>query len=142
MNEYDSEKIASILQKDGYMNTGDVSNADLIVFNTCNIREKAAQKVYSDIGRLTKKDDSKNIALVGCVAQAENDEMLKREPYIDFVLGPQAYHKINDTILDHQNKNKKQEETEFDAISKFEYFNKIKNQTKKISSFFHPCNNI
>ena len=58
MNEYDSEKISSILQKDGYMNSGDISNADLVVFNTCNIREKAAQKVYSDIGRVTKKDNS------------------------------------------------------------------------------------
>ena len=92
MNEYDSEKIASILQKDGYMNTGDVSNADLVVFNTCNIREKAAQKVYSDIGRVTKKDDSKTIALVGCVAQAENDEIFKKNKNVDIVLGPQSYH--------------------------------------------------
>jgi len=61
--------------------------------------------------------------------------MLKREPYIDLVLGPQAYHKINETILDHRKKKKKQEETEFDAITKFEYLSKIKNQTKKISSF-------
>jgi tRNA-2-methylthio-N6-dimethylallyladenosine synthase len=87
MNEYDSEKIASILKKDGYMNTGDVSNADLVVFNTCNIREKAAQKVYSDIGRVTKKDDSKTIALVGCVAQAENDEIFKKNKNVDIVLG-------------------------------------------------------
>ena len=92
MNEYDSEKIASILQKDGYMNTGNVSNADLVVFNTCNIREKAAQKVYSDIGRVTKKDNSKTIALVGCVAQAENDEIFKKNKNVDIVLGPQSYH--------------------------------------------------
>ena len=75
------------------------------------------------------------VIIAGCVAQAENQEMLKREPYIDLVIGPQAYHKINDTILNHIEKNKKAEETEFDAISKFEYFNKIKNNSGKISSF-------
>ena len=73
--------------------------------------------------------------IAGCVAQAENQEMLKREPYIDLVIGPQAYHKINDTILNYIEKSKKTEETEFDAISKFEYFNKIKNNSGKISSF-------
>jgi tRNA-2-methylthio-N6-dimethylallyladenosine synthase len=75
------------------------------------------------------------VIITGCVAQAENQEMLKREPYIDLVIGPQAYHKINDTILNHIEKNKKTEETEFDAISKFKYFNKIKNNSGKISSF-------
>jgi tRNA-2-methylthio-N6-dimethylallyladenosine synthase len=75
------------------------------------------------------------VIIAGCVAQAENQEMLKREPYIDFVIGPQAYHKINDTILNYLEKNKKTEETEFDAISKFKYFDKIKNNSGKISSF-------
>jgi len=69
------------------------------------------------------------------VAQAEHKEMLKREPYIDLVLGPQSYHKINDTILNFQKRKKKLEETEFDATAKFEYLSKIKNKTKKISSF-------
>ena len=75
------------------------------------------------------------VIIAGCVAQAEHEEMLKREPYIDLVLGPQSYHKINDTILSYQSKKRKQEETEFDAINKFDYLNKIKNQTSKVSSF-------
>ena len=108
MNEYDSEKISSILQKDGYMNSGDISNADLVVFNTCNIREKAAQKVYSDIGRVTKKDNSKTIALVGCVAQAENDEIFKKNKNVDIVLGPQSYHLLPKMIYAYKkNKEKK-----------------------------------
>ena len=108
------------------------------MLNTCHIRDKAKEKVYHEIGRVKKIFRSKTKPLViiaGCVAQAENQEMLKREPYIDLVIGPQAYHKINDTILNHIEKNKKTEETEFDAISKFEYFNKIKNNSGKISSF-------
>jgi tRNA-2-methylthio-N6-dimethylallyladenosine synthase len=108
------------------------------LLNTCHIRDKAKEKVYHEIGRVKKIFRLKKKPLViiaGCVAQAENQEMLKREPYIDLVIGPQAYHKINDTILNHIEKNKKVEETEFDAISKFEYFNKIKNDSGKISSF-------
>ena len=69
------------------------------------------------------------------MAQAENEEMLKREPYIDMVIGPQAYHKINDKIKEYLDKQKKLDETEFDAISKFKYFDKVKNSSKKISSF-------
>jgi tRNA-2-methylthio-N6-dimethylallyladenosine synthase len=108
------------------------------LLNTCHIRDKAKEKVYHEIGRVKKIFRSKRKPLViiaGCVAQAENQEMLKREPYIDLVIGPQAYHKINDTILNYIEKSKKTEETEFDAISKFEYFNKIKNNSGKISSF-------
>ena len=73
--------------------------------------------------------------IAGCVAQAENQEMLKREPYIDLVIGPQAYRKINDTILNYNKKKKKIEETEFDAVSKFKYLSKIKNEAGKVSSF-------
>ena len=73
--------------------------------------------------------------IAGCVAQAENQEMLKREPYIDIVIGPQSYHKINDAILNHITNRKKEEETEFDTISKFNYLSKIKNKDSKISSF-------
>ncbi len=138
MNEYDSNRIYDAVKKIGYEKTNNYEEANCYLLNTCHIRDKAKEKVYHEIGRLKKIFRSKSKPLVivaGCVAQAEHEEMLKREPYIDFVLGPQAYHKINNTILDHQNKNKKQEETEFDAVSKFEYLSKIKNQTKKISSF-------
>ena len=108
------------------------------MLNTCHIRDKAKEKVYHEIGRVKKKFRFKKKPLViitGCVAQAENEEMLKREPYIDLVIGPQSYHKINDMILNHIEKKKKIEETEFDAISKFEYLSKIKNESGKVSSF-------
>ena len=108
------------------------------MLNTCHIRDKAKEKVYSEIGRVKKSFRGKKKPLViiaGCVAQAENQEMLKREPYIDLVIGPQAYHKINETILDHIEKRKKIEQTDFDAVSKFKYFSKIKNEAGKVSSF-------
>ena len=138
MNEYDSNRIYDTVKKIGYEKTDNYEDTNCYLLNTCHIRDKAKEKVYHEIGRVKKKFRSKSKPLVivaGCVAQAEHEEMLKREPYIDLVLGPQAYHKINDTILDHQKKKKKLEETEFDAIAKFEYLSKIKNQTKKISSF-------
>ena len=138
MNEYDSNRIYDTVKKIGYEKTDNYEDANCYLLNTCHIRDKAKEKVYHEIGRVKKIFRSKNKPLVivaGCVAQAEHEEMIKREPYIDLVLGPQAYHKINDTILNYQNQKKKQEETEFDAITKFEYLSKIKNQTKKISSF-------
>ncbi|MDC0445599.1 tRNA (N6-isopentenyl adenosine(37)-C2)-methylthiotransferase MiaB [Candidatus Pelagibacter sp.] len=138
MNEYDSNRIYDSVKKIGYEKTENYEDANCYLLNTCHIRDKAKEKVYHEIGRLKKIFRSKRKPLViiaGCVAQAENQEMLKREPYIDLVIGPQAYHKINDTILNHIEKNKKTEETEFDAVSKFEYFNKIKNNSGKISSF-------
>ena len=138
MNEYDSNRIYDAVKKIGYEKTNNYEDANCYLLNTCHIRDKAKEKVYHEIGRVKKIFRSKSKPLVivaGCVAQAEHEEMLKREPYIDLVLGPQAYHKINNTILYHQNKNKRLEETEFDAINKFEYLSKIKNQTKKISSF-------
>ena len=136
MNEYDSNRIYDTLKKIGYNKTDKLEDADCYLLNTCHIRDKAKEKVYHEIGRVKKtfRSQSKPLIIVaGCVAQAENEEMLKREPYIDLVVGPQAYHKINDIILNY--KNKKIEETEFDAISKFEYLSKIKNQSKKVSSF-------
>jgi tRNA-2-methylthio-N6-dimethylallyladenosine synthase len=138
MNEYDSNRIYDSVKKIGYEKTENYEDANCYLLNTCHIRDKAKEKVYHEIGRVKKIFRSKRKPLViiaGCVAQAENQEMLKREPYIDLVIGPQAYHKINDTILNYIEKSKKTEETEFDAISKFEYFNKIKNNSGKISSF-------
>ena len=138
MNEYDSNRIFDSVKKIGYEKTENYEDANCYFLNTCHIRDKAKEKVYHEIGRVKKIFRSKIKPLViiaGCVAQAENQEMLKREPYIDLVIGPQAYHKINETILNYIKKNKKTEETEFDAISKFEYFNKIKNNSGKISSF-------
>ena len=138
MNEYDSNRIFDIVKKIGFQKTENYEDANCYLLNTCHIRDKAKEKVYHEIGRVKKifRSQKKPLVIItGCVAQAENDEMLKREPYIDIVIGPQSYHKINDTILNHIKKNKKVEVTEFDPISKFTYFSKIKNNTGKISSF-------
>ena len=138
MNEYDSNRIYDSVKKIGFQKTVNYEDANCYLLNTCHIRDKAKEKVYHEIGRVKKIFRSKKKPLViiaGCVAQAENQEMLKREPYIDLVIGPQSYHKINDKILEHIQKNKKTEETEFDAISKFEYFSKIRNNSQKVSSF-------
>ena len=138
MNEYDSNRIYDSVKKIGYQKTENYEDANCYLLNTCHIRDKAKEKVYHEIGRVKKIFRSKKKPLViiaGCVAQAENQEMLKREPYIDLVIGPQSYHKINDTILNHIKRKEKIEETEFDAISKFNYLSKIKNNSGKISSF-------
>jgi len=138
MNEYDSNRIFDTVKKIGFNQTDDINEASCYLLNTCHIRDKAKEKVYHEIGRVKKNFRFKKKPLVivaGCVAQAENEEMLKREPYIDLVIGPQAYHKINNKIEEFLNKQKRLDETEFDAISKFEYLGKIKNSSQKISSF-------
>ncbi len=137
MNEYDSNRIYDSVKKIGYKKTNDQENADCFILNTCHIRDKAKEKVYHEIGRVKKiyRKKSKPIMVIaGCVAQAENNEMLKREPYIDVVIGPQSYHKINDVLENLVPKNKK-EETEFNTISKFEYFDRIENKNNKVSAF-------
>ena len=137
MNEYDSNRIYDSVRKIGYEKTENYEDANCYLLNTCHIRDKAKEKVYHEIGRVKKifrKKKKPLVIVAGCVAQAENQEMLKREPYIDLVIGPQAYHKINDTILNYVEK-QKFEETEFDAVSKFEYLSKIKNNSSKVSSF-------
>ncbi len=138
MNEYDSNRIFDTVQKIGFDRTENLNEASCYLLNTCHIRDKAKEKVYHEIGRVKKNFRKKIKPLVivtGCVAQAENQEMLKREPYIDLVIGPQAYHKINHKIEEYLDKQKKIEETEFDAVSKFNYFKDIKNSSNKVSSF-------
>ena len=138
MNEYDSNRIFDSVKKIGFNKTENYQDANCYLLNTCHIRDKAKEKVYHEIGRVKKIFRSKQKPLViitGCVAQAENQEMIKREPYIDLVIGPQSYHKINDAILNYIEKKKKIEETDFDAVSKFNYLSKIKNESGKISSF-------
>ena len=132
MNEYDSSRIFDSVKKIGFNKTEDQKNADCYILNTCHIRDKAKEKVYHEIGRVKElyRDKNKPIMIVtGCVAQAENQEMLKREPYIDFVIGPQSYHKITEVIKNYNKKIKNNnEETDFDTIEKFNYFDKIKNK--------------
>lgn len=137
MNVYDSNRIFHSVKKIGFEKTEDQKNADCFLLNTCHIRDKAKEKVYHEIGRVKKiyKKKLKPIVVVaGCVAQAENEEMLKREPYIDIVIGPQSYHKINN-VLDNYVSKKQREETEFDTISKFDFFDKIENKSNKVSAF-------
>jgi tRNA-2-methylthio-N6-dimethylallyladenosine synthase len=94
MNAYDGERMAELLNAEGMRVAADHEDADLVVLNTCHIREKAAEKAYSDVGRLKRDDGSRPmIALAGCVAQAEGAEAKGRSPMIDLVVGPQAYHR-------------------------------------------------
>ncbi len=138
MNEYDSDRIFDIVKKIGYSKTENISESDCYILNTCHIREKATEKVYHDVGRLKKKfrNRKKPILIVtGCVAQAEGDEMLKREHYIDSVVGPQSYHKISKIIKELETEKQKINVTEFDTVEKFDTLNLIQNSNSKISSF-------
>ena len=99
MNVYDGERMAEMFESQGMSPADDKTNADLVVLNTCHIREKAADKVYSEIGRLRRKDGtSPVIAVAGCVAQAEGGEISRRAPEVDIVVGPQAYHNLPDMV--------------------------------------------
>src|SRR5262245_49854625 len=107
MNEYDSERMAEALGELGYALTDDASDADLVILNTCHIREKAAEKVYSELGRMRiakerRKRDGRDtlIAVAGCVAQAEGAEMMARAPAVDVVVGPQSYHRLADLVAE------------------------------------------
>ena len=138
MNEYDTNRIFDTVREIGFVKTESIEESNCYLLNTCHIRDKAKEKVYHEIGRVKKNFRSRKkpiVIVAGCVAQAENEEMIKREPYIDIVIGPQAYHKINDKIEEFLSKQKKIDETEFDAITKFDYLDNIKNSSKKISSF-------
>ena len=138
MNEYDSNRIFDTVKNIGFYKTEKLEETNIYLLNTCHIRDKAKEKVYHEIGRVKKNFRSKKkpiVIVAGCVAQAENEEMLKREPYIDIVIGPQSYHKLNGKIEEYLNKQKKLDETNFDAISKFNYLDRINNSTKKVSSF-------
>ena len=99
MNVYDGERMAEMFESQGMTQADEKANADLVVLNTCHIREKAAEKVYSEIGRLRRKDGtSPVIAVAGCVAQAEGGEISRRAPEVDIVVGPQAYHNLPDMV--------------------------------------------
>ena len=101
MNVYDSQRMGEALVSDGYDIVTDTDNADLILLNTCHIREKAAEKVYSELGRyknLKDKNPNIKIGVTGCVAQAEGKEIMKRQPLVDLVVGPQAYHHLPEML--------------------------------------------
>jgi tRNA-2-methylthio-N6-dimethylallyladenosine synthase len=126
MNEYDSERMAEALAGHGYAITSDAAEADLVILNTCHIREKAAEKVYSELGRVRlnkerRKREGRNtlIAVAGCVAQAEGAEIMARAPVVDIVVGPQSYHRLADLVTEAAATGKSVVATEFPAEEKF-----------------------
>ncbi|MEM8582165.1 MAG: tRNA (N6-isopentenyl adenosine(37)-C2)-methylthiotransferase MiaB, partial [Pseudomonadota bacterium] len=125
MNVYDSERMAEALGGEGYVQTNRADDADMILLNTCHIREKAAEKVYSELGRFkplkAEKPDLK-IGVAGCVAQAEGDEIMRRQPLVDLVVGPQAYHRLPDLAAKAQ-AGVKALDTDFPEEDKFDHLN-------------------
>lgn len=151
MNVYDSERIADILQTLGYREAPSPWDADLIIFNTCHIREKAAEKVFSDLGRINlikeeRREQGKEtiIGVVGCVVQAEDEQIAKRAPFVDFATGPLTYHRIPE-ILAKINRKKGIPiiDTEFPAESKFDF---LPQNSNSLSCAFlavqEGCNNF
>jgi len=119
MNVYDGERMAELLAERGITPAPEGGDADLVVLNTCHIREKAAEKVYSDIGRLRREDGSSPlIAVAGCVAQAEGEEIMARAPAVSMVVGPQAYHRLPE-LLDQATKGQRATDTDMPANAKF-----------------------
>ena len=127
MNVYDSERMADLLKPIGYRTVEVPENADLVILNTCHIREKAAEKVYSDLGRikrnkLARERDGKemSIAVAGCVAQAEGAEIIKRAPHVDMVFGPQAYHRLPEMLAKRARDHGEILDTDFAVEEKFD----------------------
>ena len=120
MNVYDGDRMSEMFAAQGMRSAADGEDADLVVLNTCHIREKAAEKAYSDVGRLRREDGSKPlIALAGCVAQAEGAEAKRRSPMIDIVVGPQAYHRLPEMVAQ-ASRGARPVDTDMPAISKFD----------------------
>lgn len=137
MNVYDSARIADMLKKEGYEETNKQADADIVLFNTCHIREKAAEKLFSDLGRaqliaLERKEQGKDtiIGVAGCVVQAEDEQIIKRAPYVKFAVGPLMYHKIAGILrgIEAQKIRESVVETDFPADSKFDFLPENKAQ--------------
>ena len=119
MNVYDGERMAEMLGAQGMTAAADGTDADLVILNTCHIREKAVDKVYSDIGRMTREDGTRPmIAVAGCVAQAEGSEISRRAKTVDIVVGPQAYHRLPD-LIEKAGRGEEAVDTDMPAASKF-----------------------
>ena len=138
MNVYDSERMADVLAPIGYAPVDAPDTADLVILNTCHIREKAADKVYSELGRIRKhKEQNKpdmTVAVAGCVAQAEGEEIMRRAPVVDMVLGPQTYHRLPEMIAKVARGQGDVLETEFDTLEKFDEL-PINREVKGFSAF-------
>lgn len=133
MNVYDSQRMAEVVEPLGYRSVEGPEDADLIILNTCHIREKAAEKVYSELGRLRQIKDNKAakgsrviIAVAGCVAQAEGAEMMRRAPMIDMVFGPQVYHRLPDMVRAAEAGQRNILDTDFPAEDKFDHLPKAR----------------
>ena len=139
MNEYDSNRISDLMASIEYKKVNEVESADCFIFNTCHIREKATQKVYSDIGKIKKifKDKKQKpiFVLAGCVAQAESSMVFEKSDFVDIVVGPQAYHKLPSLIKNYNSNNNKILNTDLDVSNKFDSLENYKNLTSKVSSF-------
>ena len=127
MNVYDSDRMTDVLAPEGYQATEDLEDADLVILNTCHIREKAAEKVYSELGRIRKVKEERArqgkdmmVGVAGCVAQAEGEEIARRAPIVDLVIGPQSYHRLPG-LLAKAGSGEKVVETEFDIDAKFKH---------------------
>ena len=123
MNVYDSERMAAAMSASGYERSASQTRADLIVLNTCHIREKATEKIYSELGRLKQlkaRNPDLRIAVAGCVAQAEGEEILRRQPLVDIVVGPQAYHRLPELVARARN-GEKAVDTSFPREGKFDF---------------------
>jgi tRNA-2-methylthio-N6-dimethylallyladenosine synthase len=142
MNAYDSERMAEALQPAGFQLTGDLADADLVILNTCHIREKAAEKVYSELGRVRLAKEARKhqgrdtmIAVAGCVAQAEGREIIARAPVVDIVVGPQSYHRLADLVAEAVSGGKGLIETEFPAEDKFAHLPERPKSKAQVSAF-------
>src|SRR5712692_2921050 len=127
MNAYDSQRMADLLIAEGFVETAAAETAELVILNTCHIREKAAEKVYSELGRIRKWKASAEaegrrmmIVVAGCVAQAEGEEILRRAPVVDIVIGPQNYHRLP-ALLAQVESGAKVVDTEFPVEDKFDH---------------------
>lgn len=144
MNVYDSVRMSDALAKDGYVQTEDMGEADLVLLNTCHIREKAAEKVYSALGRLRDMKKSREeegrefvIGVAGCVAQAEGEEILRRAPAVDVVIGPQTYHRLPQALA-RVREGERVIETEYAVEDKFEHLpvaEKAKLRSRGVTAF-------
>src|SRR5262245_8585097 len=126
MNVYDSHRMADMLAPEGFAKTSSAEDADLVILNTCHIREKAADKVYSELGRIrvlkqaaAQQGRRLTIAVAGCVAQAEGEEIIRRAPAVDLVVGPQSYHRLPQ-LLDRAAREGAVVDTEFPLEDKFD----------------------
>jgi tRNA-2-methylthio-N6-dimethylallyladenosine synthase len=139
MNEYDSDKISDLMQSINFVRSESIADVDCIIFNTCHIREKATEKVYSDIGKIKKLNRNKKkpiFVLAGCIAQAQGEEIFKRTNYVDIVLGPQSYHRLPQQVQSFIERKQNLSDINFEVIEKFDTLDNLKTYRKsKIAEF-------